>query len=127
MTFIHTGEVQTLTPRNGSACLFFSAFIAGNDQIQLRLDWTALDINGQPTLDADFRDVETGRYRHSLKGRRRDVHHTSALPGDERCYMWAFMDVSHHFSVAVTWLATVSEKLNATDSCSATVLRGTSS
>lgn len=123
VTFIDTGEVQTLTPRNGSACLFFSPFIAGNDEIQLRLDWTALDSNGQPTLDADFRDVQTGRHRRSLKGKRRDAHHTNTSPGGGRCYEWEFMAVSRQFSVAVTWLAMVLENLNATDSCSATVVR----
>ena len=121
VTFSDTAETLTLMPRKDSACLFFSPFTVGDDEIRLRLDWTSLDSNWQPTLDADFHSVATGKKR-SLKGKRRDAHHTNTMPGDGRCYVWEFMDVSRHFRITVTWLATVSESLSATDSCSATVV-----
>ena len=122
VTFSDTGEVRTLTTRERSASHFFPRFMVGDDEIQLRLDWSDLDSNGQPMLDADFIDRETGTHR-ALRGKRRDAHHTASSAGEGRCYEWEFDGFSRQFSVAVTWLATVSEHLHATDSCSAQVIR----
>ena len=122
VSFGDTGEVHTLTTRTDSACHFFPRFKVGNDDIQLRLDWHQLDGNGQPTLDADFIDCETGNHRR-LRGKRREAHHTKALPEGGRCYEWEFDGFSRRFSVAVNWRATVLENTSATDSCSAEVIR----
>ena len=122
VTFSDTGEVRTLTTRERSASHFFPRFLVGDDEIQLRLDWFDLDRNGQPTLDADFIDRETGAHR-ALRGKRRDAHHTESSPGEGRGYEWEFNGFSRQFSVTVTWRATVSEKLHATDRCSAEVIR----
>jgi len=78
VTFSDTGEVRTLTTRERSASHFFPRFMVGDHEIQLRLDWSDLDSNGQPTLDADFIDRETGTYR-ALRGKRRDAHHNRVL------------------------------------------------
>lgn len=122
VTFSDTGEVRTLATRERSASHFFPRFMVDDDEIQLRLDWSDLDSNGQPTLDADFIDRETGTHR-TLRGKRRDAHHTESSPGEGRCYEWEFNGFSRQFSVAVTWRAVVSESVQVTDSCSAELIR----
>ncbi len=122
VTFRDTGEVRALTTRARSASHSFPRFMVGDEEIQLRLDWSDLDSNGQPTLDADFIDRETGTHR-ALRGKKRDAHHTESSPGEGRCYAWEFNGFSRQFNVAVTWCAMVSENLQATDWCSAEVIR----
>lgn len=122
VTFSDTGEIRTLEKKEGSASHFFPRFPVGDDEIQLRLDWSDLDNNGQPTLDADFINRQTGKHR-SLRGKRRDAHHTTASPGNGRRYEWEFDGFSRQFSVAVSWKVSVSEKLSLTSSFSAEVIR----
>jgi hypothetical protein len=122
VTFEDTGEVRALATRSGSASHFFDRFTVGEDVIQLRLDWSDLDCNGQPMLDADFIDRATGNHR-ALRGKRRDAHHTASLPGEGRCYVWEFDGLSRKFRVTVAWLASVVETVNATDFFSAEVIR----
>jgi len=122
VTFADTGEVRVLTTRTKSACHFFDRFTVGENEIQLRLDWSDLDCNGQPMLDADFIDREAGKHR-TLRGKRRDAHHTPSAPGQGRCYIWEFEDFSRKFSVSVVWLASVVEAVSATDLYSAEVIR----
>ena len=124
VTFEDTGEVRALTTRTKSASHFFERFNVGEYVIQLRLDWSDLDRNGQPSLDADFIDRETGKHR-ALRGNRRDAHHTASLPGEGRCYVWEFEGFSRKFSVTVVWLASVVETVNVTDSCSSVIIRAT--
>jgi hypothetical protein len=121
-TFGDTGETLILTTRGQSANHFFPRFMVGDDEIQLRLDWSDLDSSGQPTLDADFIDRETRTHR-DLRGTRRDAHHTESSLGEGRSYAWEVGGFSRQFSVAVTWRAAVSEKLQATDSYSAEIIR----
>jgi hypothetical protein len=122
VSFSDTREVHALTIRAGSECHFFPRFKVDNDDIQLRLDWSDLDSNEQPTLDADFIDCETGKHR-TLRGKRRDAHHTRSSTGEGRCYEWEFNGFKRQFIVAVTWCATVSENAMATDICSAEIVR----
>ncbi len=122
VTYSDTGETRTLDTRQGSANHFFPSFVVGNDQIQLRLDWSDLDANGQPTLDADFIDQQTGKHR-ALQGKRRDAHHTAASLGPARHYVWEFNGLSRQFSVTVSWRASVSETLSFTSTFSAEVIR----
>lgn len=122
VTFSDTGEIRTLTTRESSASHFFPRFIVGDDEIQLRLDWSDIDSNGHPTLDADFIDRESGTHR-ALQGKRRDAHHTESARSKGRYYEWEFNGFSQQFSVAVTWRATVSELSHATAYCSAEVIR----
>lgn len=121
VTFSDTGETCVLQPRPGSVCHFFERFTVGDDDIQLRLDWSDLDNNGQPTLDADSIDKQTGKHR-SLKGKRQCAHHTASSPGKGRCYEWVFDGSSRRFSVEVVWLANVSDGLGFGDFCSAEVI-----
>jgi hypothetical protein len=122
VTFSDTGEVCTLTTHRDSANHFFPHFIVGDYEIRLRLDWTCIDSNGQPMLDANFIDKETGIERRR-KGARIDAHNTESLPGEHRCYNWSFSGFTRQFSVSVTWRASVSENIQLTDSYSAEVIR----
>lgn len=122
VTFSDTGEVHTLTTRERSASHFFPRFRVDDDEIQLRLDWSDSDSNGRPMLDADFIDCKTGKHR-TLRGNRRDAHHTESLLGEGRRYEWEFKGFGRQFSVAVTWCATISGNLQITDWCSAEVIR----
>lgn len=120
VAFEDTDEVRVLATRTKSACHFFDRFTVGEDEIQLRLDWSDLDCHGQPVLDADFIDRESGKHR-ALRGTRLGAHHTTSLPGEGRCYVWQFEDFSRKFRITVSWLASVVESANATDFCSAEV------
>jgi hypothetical protein len=122
VTFSDTGEALNLTTRERSASHFFPPFMAGDDKIQLRLDWSDLDRNRQPKLDADFIDPKTGKHR-ALRGKRRDAHHTESSPGESRYYEWEFNGFSRQFRVAVSWRDTVSETSQAIDECSAEIIR----
>lgn len=117
VTFEDTGEVLAPATRPGSASHFFERFVVGENEIQLRLDWSDLDANGQPTLDADFIDRKAGKHR-ALKGNRRQAHHTASSPGGDRVYEWEFEGLSRRFSVAVAWLG--STKISAQPSMSCT-------
>lgn len=122
VTFDDTGEVVSLTTREGSSHHFFPPFVVGNDNIQFRLDWGDTDSNGHPMLDADFVDSTTGKHR-KLRGERKSAHHTASSPGKSRCYKWEFGEASRQFSVTITWCATVSENVHASSYCSAEIIR----
>ena len=109
VTFSDTGETCVLETRPGSACHFFKRFTVGDDDIQLRLDWSDLDYNGHPTLDADFIDKKSGKHRSS-KGKRLRAHHTASSPSKGRTYEWVFDGFSRQFNVKIVWLGTVSER-----------------
>ena len=121
VTFSDTGETVALKTRADSYCHFFERFTVGNDEIQLRLDWSVLDNDGYPMLDADFIDKKTGKHR-KLKGKRERAHHTASSPGLGRCYEWVFGEYNRQFSVTVAWCANLSEGVHLGDSCSAEVI-----
>lgn len=120
--FNDTGEIYNLSTKPNSSCHFFNRFTVGNDDIQLRLDWSELDQNGQPTLDADFINKKKGKHR-SITGKRKSAHHTTALPGQGRCYEWTFEDYSRQFSVKIVWLAKLTEKIQISDFMSAEIIK----
>ena len=122
VTFSDTGETLALTTREGSSNHFFPTFVLGDEEIQLRLDWSDLDTNGQPTLDADFIDRDTGKHR-AVRGRRGAAHHTAASPGNDRRYEWGFDGFTRKFTVAVIWRATFSASLGFSGSLTAVVIR----
>lgn len=121
--FHDTGEQQTLAVRELSANHFFPRFMVGTDEIQLRLDWTDLDSNGQPTLDADFIDPKTGKHR-SLRGERLAAHHTASVKGESRSYEWMFLDFCRKFSVLIAWRVSIEESCTASDLCTVELVRG---
>jgi hypothetical protein len=123
VTFEDTDEVVALATHPGSANHFFDRFV---DEVQLRLDWSSLDANGQPTLDADFIDPGSGKHRR-LQGNRREAHNTVSSPGEGRRYEWEFEGISRRFAVAVVWLASAAVNAHATVSCTAEVIRASDS
>jgi hypothetical protein len=123
VTDLHTGKVRELTTRPRSACHFFEPFEVESHVVQLRLDWTDIDSNGHPRLDADFLDPTTGKHRPSMRAH--SAHHTdSAAPGD-RTYRWKFEDIELRLKVSVCWLASAACWATASVTCTATMIRAT--
>lgn len=77
-----TGETQEFSTKNDcSACQFFKPFECGGYKVQLRLDWKDLDNQGNPVLDADFKNPSTDKMDKSMRAH--PAHHTPAQ-GDGR-------------------------------------------
>lgn len=68
------GTEELLITRTGSGCHFADRIPHGKYEIGLRFDWTDLDKNGDPTLDADFYHPGDSKPIRSLKAHR--AHHT---------------------------------------------------
>jgi hypothetical protein len=111
-----------LGTRKGSRCLFFDSFMVGEDEVQLRLDWTDIDPSGNPVLDADFYSTATGKRKKALNSN--PAHHTSANTLGKRIYEWKYSYAELEILVQVSWNVAVSEDAKATDSSSATVIKG---
>ena len=118
-TDLATGRTQDLTVRPGSSCHFFDPFVCRGYKVHLRLDWTD-ERQGNPTLDADFYDLETHRMVKSMK--RHPAHHTPASQGKGRVYQWEFADPSVNLQVALTWSVSGTCVATATASGTATVV-----
>jgi hypothetical protein len=69
-----TGKEQQLTTRANSACHFVDRFHFGGYDIQLRIDWTDLNAEGDPTLDADF--YHPGETKAIGRLTKHPAHHT---------------------------------------------------
>ncbi len=121
--YLDTGDTEQLTTKGESNCLFFDPFLVDNHKVALRLDWSDIDADGHPTLDADFYDPETGK-KHSLTGERRAAHHTNTVGSEGRIYEWEFKEHSRPFKVVVHWIAKAEENLTMSDSVSCEVIRG---
>jgi len=121
VTDLDTGESAELTVRSNSRCLFFEPFTAGAYLVQLRLDWGDLDQHGQPRLDADFLDPDSGRIDHSM--RRHPAHNTDSTGDDARTYEWSFDDAARRFMVAITWSVSAHVAATSSVSCAPTVVR----
>lgn len=123
--FLDTGETITLgtRPRPDSTCHFFDPFIVENDTITLRLHWQDIDQNGNPTLDADFLNNNTGKTRKRLKDKRKEVHHTSSIKDGGRSYCWDFKDCKRSFKVRVAWISSVTENICPNDDASIEIKR----
>lgn len=119
--FLDTGEEITLETKGDSACHFFQRFNVGDDKVQLRIDWSDIDDNNHPVLDADFYSSKTGRKR-SLKGCRLESHHTAAEKG--RQYDWSYKNYKKPFKVKVRWLARAEMNATAIATAVATVSKG---
>ena len=122
VVFLDTNETKILVTKPNSVCHFFEPFQVENDTIKLRLDWSDLDEMERPTLDADFFDSKTGKKR-SLKGKRRNAHHTAPINSEGRIYEWEFKNFTRPFIVKVCWIASLIEKFTATDIVTAEVIR----
>ena len=122
--FLDSGETITLSTKQNSVCHFFDEFQVDDDTVILRLDWSDLDENGNPTLDADFYDRNTNK-KHTLKGERRDAHHTSSIKAGDRKYCWEFKGYQQPFKVTVCWLASITATVKVGCSFTAEVIRAT--
>jgi len=122
VTFLPSEEEHILCTKPNSNCHFFERFEVKNDTIQLRLDWNDLDINGVPTLDADFYNLDTGKKR-SLKGKRQEAHHTKAIENKGRTYEWVFAECKLNFIVTLVFSVSITEGLQVTDTCTSEVIR----
>lgn len=118
-TNVLTGATQELTIKDGSVCQFFEPFKCGGYEVQLRLDWKGLDNQGNPTLDADFYKLCTGKMDKTMKAH--PAHHTQAQGVRERIYPFDFADLK--LQVKLSWSESVTEVQNFVDSCSAIVIR----
>lgn len=122
VTDLSNGETQELTIKNDrSTCQFFECFMCGDYRVQLRLDWKDLDNQGNPTLDADFINPNTGKHYKSMKAH--PSHHTQAQGDGERSYTWEFADESKKLRVVVIWSESVTSTAGFIDSCSVTQTR----
>ena len=124
--FIDTGEELILEVKGDSVCHFFQRFSVGDDEIQLRLDWSDIAENSHPVLDADFYSSETGK-KLPLKGSRLDSHHTNTVTGKGREYIWSYKDCTRPFKVKVRWLARAEFKCSFSMTAEATVIKGNKS
>ncbi|MGP9647597.1 hypothetical protein ACT3R8_11670 [Halomonas sp. AOP42-C2-23] len=120
--FIDSDEELTLETKGDSTCHFFPRFTVGDDEVQLRVDWSDIH-DGHPVLDADFYCSKTGRKR-SLKGCRLESHHTNTVPETGRQYVWSYKNHKRPFKVKVRWLARAEIKATAVSIAEATVIRG---
>lgn len=84
-----TGSRWPLTVRSGSGCHFTERFSHGSWEIALRVDWSDLDANGDPCLDADF--FRPGSSRPDKTMKLHTSHHTrKSLHTDGRLLVYAF-------------------------------------
>jgi hypothetical protein len=120
--FLCTGESKELQTKQNSVCHFFEEFQIENDIIVLRLDWSDVDEHGHPTIDADFYDKNTfydknKRKKLSLKGDRKDAHHTSSTGEGQRSYSWEFKGNKLKFRVKVRCLLSLQATYGFSSSC----------
>jgi len=122
--FFDKKERHLLAVKSNSSCHFFDRFCVGKDEVQLRLDWSDIDENGYPVLDADFYDIKTKK-KKKLKGSRLRSHHTNSIDGRGRMYSWEFNGYTRPFKVQVVWLLKGSCNASATATGSAVVIKAT--
>lgn len=121
--FMDTNEELTLEVKGNSVCHFFPRFRVENEEIQLRLDWSEIDGNSYPVLDADFYCANTGK-KKSLKNHRLESHNTNTVPGKGREYVWSYKECTRPFRVKILWLARIEENVAASMKAEATVIKG---
>lgn len=121
--FLNTGKVVELETKENSVCHFFEPFDLENDSIILRLDWSEPDTHGNPTLDAGFYDKNTKKKR-TLKGERKDAHHTPTAKPGKRIYCWKFKGYEEPFKVMIGWLMSATATVAVSCSVEVEVIKG---
>jgi len=100
-TDLSSDVTQELSMQPDRVQHFFEPFALGTMQIELRIDWTDIDANGNPTLDANLYDSATHR---RVKSKRAKVaHHTLAKGSGERIFVWEFGDKVLPMRVTLKW------------------------
>ena len=74
VTDLNTGVEFELETKPESGCHFFERFSVEGYEVGLRLDWTDIDANGDPMLDADF--FLPGSQRPIKRMKKIAAHHT---------------------------------------------------
>jgi hypothetical protein len=120
--FLDSNQEHELFTKPNSNCHFFDEFQAGQDTVQLRLDWGDIDANGFPTLDADFYSSDT-RKKRKIKGKRLESHHTSAISNEGRTYEWEFEECKLKFVVVLVFSVSITDNVTVSDSCIAEMIR----
>ncbi|NJA05166.1 hypothetical protein HC024_05390 [Methylococcaceae bacterium WWC4] len=120
---LDTGEIQELDTKVNSYCHFFSPIVIGCHRIVFRIDWSDIDENCQPTLDADFYDIDNPKIKLKNKGQISKAHHTSAEDQSLRIYKWSFCDIELPFQVSVTWRKIFENTVGVTDHIKITTYR----
>lgn len=120
-TDLLTGATQELSTKVGSICQFFEPFECGGYKVHLRLDWGDPDNQGNPTLDADFYDLDSGKINKSMKAH--PAHHTHTQNGLRRIYRWEFADELRKLQVMLTWTGYLNDNAELIDDCSIILIR----
>ena len=118
--FHDTFEKKSLEIKSNSYCHFFEPFEIADEIIQLRLDWSDLDENKHPTLDADFYNKETKKLK--LTKEKKQAHHTSAENSQGRIYKWEYRDTKRKFTVEVFFSVSITESIRLQDEYTAIVI-----
>jgi hypothetical protein len=121
--FFNTGKIVELQKKGSSVCHFFEPFDLENDIVVLRLDWSDIDMHGNPTLDADFYDKNTKKKR-LLKGERQNAHHTTTVKPRERIYCWRYNNYEAPFRVMIGWFISATANVGAICSVEIEVKKG---
>jgi hypothetical protein len=98
---VHTGSgaEETLSVRADSHCHFFQRFASDKYEVGLRLDWSDLDTNGNPRLDADF--FIPGETKPIRPNPFPKSHHTTRTTGSSGMpvYEWTLDQIALRFYV----------------------------
>lgn len=119
---LNTGEKQELSVREGSYCHFFEPIEVSGYIVKFRLDWADVDKHGQPTLDADFFDSESGS-KLKNNGDRHAAHHTQSSSPGARIYQWTFKTAGLHLKVSIHCMVNLEAGLGMSDAATIDVQR----
>lgn len=119
---LDSGETQELSTKSTSYCHFFEPIKIEECEIRFRLDWSDLDKGGNPTLDADFYDLDTKKKLRNI-GERAKAHHTKTKNKKIRVYEWNFKDFKWPFKIVVRWLVKIEQEIEISDIAKCEVYR----
>lgn len=111
---LDTGEIIELSTKGESYCHFFDPITIEDIKIIFRIDWSMLDAGGNPTLDADFYDIEKN-IKLSKEGERYTAHHTETTDINVRVYEWRFREIRWPFKLLVSWILKAHDELQVSD------------
>lgn len=118
---LDTGETFLLRTKDSICHFLDQSFTFEHYEVTFRLDWGQRDKSDNPTLDADFVNLRTGK---SVKLRKKrdckQAHHTySQTDHRGRVYEWQFKEHGLYLQLSIVWKASGSAKASAhaTASC----------
>ena len=106
-----TGTQYLLTTKREKYCHFFDRFNCKNYDIGLRLDWRHSDLNGDPTLDADFFPPGSNKPIKAMKKHRAHQTKKSTEPNSGKLsYEFEFQDLKLCLIIQTTNIREISGK-----------------